>query len=197
MNERARRWPDWPPRIAVVLPTVTGRADELADAVEEFSPAAWLLLVLRDRPTCGEAWNEGVALALAGGAEYVCLAADDLRPTSAGWWVHAVTTCDRGQLPAPLLFNVDGTRWDADGEPGAPYAFSRVPFLSAAQARELFPIPPLHYYSDCAVGTLANASGWLTIVTAGYAFVHTWAEPGRVHDSEPDRIAYERWAATL
>ena len=182
-------------RIAVVIPTVPGRGAELARSVAaHVAPERVAAVhVLAGYPTCGAAWNAGALLALADQAvTHVLFSADDLIPAP-GWLSSALDATETvpQALPAPRLFNVDGSRWDADGEPGTEVAFPRVPFLPRDLVRRLLPIPPLHYYSDCWIGARAHDLGWKVRMQAGFDFVHGWAQPGRIQDSEPDRRAFE------
>lgn len=181
-------------RVAVVIPTVDGRGDTLAKAVASHAhPKVGAVHVLQGYPTCGAAWNAGALLALADReVTHVLFSADDL-VAAAGWLSAAVVATDfaPNYLPAPRLYNVDGSRWDSDGAPGAEVAFPRVPFLPRDLVMRLLPIPPLHYYSDCWVGARAHDFGWKVVVHAGFDFVHSWAPEGRIHDSEPDRRLFE------
>ena len=179
--------------IAVVIPTVAGREDVLAKCVASHAAGAGQLHVLKGFGSCGAAWNAGALLALQSPrVTHVLLTADDLI-AKPGWERAAVAATDGGVLPAAIL-REHGTmnHWNAqDGEAGDLCAFPRVPFLPVGLLRRLLPIPSIHYYSDCWVGARAADLGWPTRVTADFEFVHLWAAAGRIHDSEPDRLAYD------
>lgn len=182
-------------RVAVIIPTVPGRGDQLADSVRSTADddRVGAVHVIAGYETCGAAWNAGALLALADQqVTHVLFSADDL-VAKPGWLDAALMASEMAPhyLPAPRLYNVDGSRWDQDGVPGTEVAFPRVPFLPRDLVRRLLPIPPIHYYSDCWVGARAHDYGWKVRVQAGFDFVHSWAAAGRIHDSEPDRRAFE------
>lgn len=180
--------------IAVVIPTVAGREDVLARAVASHAAGAGAIHILKGFDNCGAAWNVGALLALSNpDVTHVLFSADDL-VAKPGWQVPAreATDVDRELPNAILREHGTMTHWNVqDGADGALCAFPRVPFLPVALLRRLLPIPPIHYYSDCWVGARAADLGWKSRVTAGFEFVHLWAAPGRIHDSEPDRLTYE------
>lgn len=178
------------PRVGVVIPTVEGRDWWLARAIRSV-PQASHVVVIRDRPACGWAWDEGIAMLLELHPDvvtHVLLYADDLE----AWpeWDRAAPDGDEF-APAAMLYRPGGERDQADdGEPGAEVTFSRVPFLTRAQAARLRPFPKeLHYYTDCLV------YDWLGIrprLDRRLAFTHYVAQPGRHHDDRADRALYER-----
>lgn len=178
--------------IAVVIPTVSGREDVLGKSVASHAGGAGALHVLKGFATCGAAWNAGALLALADErVTHVLFGADDLVALP-GWDRAALASIDQGFLPNAILRDEAGQFWNVqDGQPGAECAFPRVPFLPVDLLRRMLPVPPIHYYSDCWVGSRASDLGWRTRVTAGFEFTHLWAQAGRIHDSEPDRLAYE------
>lgn len=192
------------PRIGVVFPTVAGREDSLERAIratcrpeaERLDDVQFGLRVYADLTSCGAAWNLGVQELLNAGAEYLLLSADDLEPRDPAWYRPALTACLRGTLPAARLYGADGTEQDT-GPPGSPAVFPRVPFLPATLAAEIFPIPPLHYYSDVWIGQVAERHGWGCEYVNGFEFTHHWAQPGRRTDPEPDRRLHEQALAEL
>ncbi len=182
-------------QLAVIVPTVQGRERQLARCYGAYrltAPEARIVTVPGFK-TCGEAWNFGAALARETWADlrWLHFSADDLVPEP-GWHAEALHFADRGTPPAPVLLNEDGSVWAGCEQPGSDAAFPRVPLLTVAQWDELGPVPPIHYYSDVWLGR----RGWRFPVVASYCFRHTWAEPGRIHDSEPDRKAYEHAIAS-
>lgn len=184
--------------LAIVIPTVAGREQLLHrcyGAFRQTAPSATILIV-RDEPTCGAAWNRGANLAEQRFAErgralrWLLFAADDLIPEP-GFLDPALWFADRGQLPAARLLNEDGTVWNPHERPGDLVAFPRVPLLRLDVWKRLGPIPgdpPLHYFSDVWLGRHGDPCP----VVGSFRFTHLWAGPGRHHSSEPDRERYER-----
>lgn len=180
-------------RVAVILPTIAGREDFLADAVDAYRqtlPEA-VVYVEHDHPSCGEGWNAGAARALADGCDVLHFTADDLIP-QAGWFGRLTQGyVDAGVFPGAVLLNPNYTVWNTHERPGDLIKFPRVPTMSAETWGRLGPVPPIHYYSDIWFGR----KGTPTVVLAEFRFVHLWAEPGRRHDMEPDRLHYEKCLA--
>lgn len=179
-------------RVAVIVPTVAGRETQLAECVRSHAGSAHAIHILKGHTTCGAGWNAGALLALSDPTvTHVLFSADDLVALP-GWLRPAVETVARHELPNAILRDENGAFWNVqDGLPGALCAFPRVPFLPVELLRQLLPIPPMHYYSDCWVGSRGSDLGWPSRLVAGFEFTHTWAQPGRIQDSEPDRLLYE------
>lgn len=184
--------------LAIVIPTVAGREQLLHRCCGAFRQTAPLasVIVVEGEPTCGAAWNRGADLAVRQFADsgtvlrWLLFAADDLIPQP-GFLDPALWFADRGQLPAPVLLNEDGSVWNPHERPGELVAFPRVPLLRLDVWDRLGPItgdPPLHYYSDVWLGRHGD---WCPVVSS-YRFTHLWADQGRIHDSEPDRVRYEQ-----
>lgn len=186
--------------LAIVIPTVVGREQQLHRCYGAFRQVAPLAqaFVLRDRPTCGEAWNQGADAAQGWFAEqgrtlrWLCFAADDLIPEP-GCFDDALWFADQGKLPAPVLLNEDGSVWNPQERPGELAPFPRVPLMSVDTWERLGPVPTvdgqsLHYYSDVWFGRHGDECP----VVSSYRFTHLWAGPGRIRDSEPDRVRYEK-----
>jgi hypothetical protein len=174
-------------RIAVVIPTVTGREDMLARVVAAYDATTpnMTLAVMRGFSTCAEAWNAG-AEQLAGsliGTTYLHFGADDLVPDDR-WWVSAVDAVDQGVMPAPRIVNAAG-ELDYCGEHGrdlpewTAVQMSVVPFFRWDQWDEIGPCLPIHYFSDNYLSYRAALAGYPTAVRRGYSFTHLWAQPGR------------------
>jgi hypothetical protein len=186
-------------RVAVIIPTVAGRENLLPRCIKEHCPP-WLEShdvtfsprVIRDLPTCGEAWNIGVRSAFKSGADYVLLSADDLLPRSPWYVCDAIDAWELDDaLPAARCYGLDGEPQNHDGAPGDTVAFSRVPFLPAELARDVFPIPPLHYYSDVWIGDVLRANGRTFKIAADFKFTHLWAQARRRPSDEHDRQLYD------
>lgn len=182
--------------ITVVIPTIAVRADYLTRAIDAFEintrrPVE--ILVYRDRPTCGTAWNEGLAEAT---GDYVCLAADDLEPHP-GWDDAAVDCLNTHRLPCPRILNHDGSlqscgnaiREDPDG---ADSDVARVPFLPRELIPHLYPVFDNHYAGDYWITWKARQAGWPTVVVRDMVFTHHMLEQGRLDTLQADWAAFQK-----
>lgn len=187
--------------LAIVVPTISGREhwlERCLAAYERWTPVFYVVEVVKDEPTCGRAWNVGVARALERAPEvsYVHLTADDIEPLE-GWYEAAVTSVRRGEFPAPRIVHSDGTLQscgDADELPdGTDVEIARIPFATRAQMECVGPIIETHYYTDNYFSHRGRACGIRSRVNRAYAFVHHLAPEGR-KDSllAPDHRAYRR-----
>lgn len=168
--------------LTIVIPTVTGREENLAALKENLSRTApdATLLIFRDRATCGEVWNHGADQAT---TQYVTMLADDLLPHP-GWWQAAAGVVERGFIPAPYLWTAtpegrtfeSGGGWQAMMGRGMQTGWSAVPFC---RPTDWTPIPPIHYFSDNAYTDAMAAKRIVAIVEPGFAFDHTWAQAAR------------------
>ncbi len=171
-------------RVTVVVPTIKGREEMLQKCLAsyELTTPQLELIVIKGKSTCGIAWNEGVARAT---GEYIHLTADDIE-AHAGWLEAGVSSASRGELPAGLILHSDGSLQSCGDEHDRPDGFvteiPRIPFLPTALAREIFPIRPIHYFSDNLVGDLARGLGWETVVNRKYLFTHHLAGHGRLDE---------------
>jgi glycosyltransferase involved in cell wall biosynthesis len=172
-------------KLSVVIPTVASRAlsfERTVDAYAKFSPEGVELIVIRDKPTCGIAWNAGVLLAT---GDYIHLTADDIEPHE-GWLEAGIASLDRGELPAARVLHGDGSLQscgdELDREDGFVTEISRIPFLTRELVDAIFPIPPIHYYTDNIISDRARALGWPTVVNRSYQFTHYLASEGRLDD---------------
>lgn len=175
--------------VAVIIPTVRGREESLGRAVASVAAESSRILTLEGFATCGEAWCEGIdILARDESWTHLMLFADDLEAHRG--WSAATHWLESGLLPAPILLQADGTRWNSsDGLPGELCAFSRIVLCTRDQAADLVGFPSLHYYSDCLACELI---GLPSVVAPEYVFTHHWHPVARRHDAEPDRVIYER-----
>lgn len=177
--------------IGVVIPTVPGREQMLKRAVASLAGPTVIHVVENEGQTCGTGWNIGAENFLAylpGDIDSILFYADDL--IAGPKWTEAAPTEEI--VPGCFLYGHDGQLQNpTDGKPRDSTAFPRVPWLTLNQVREIFPIPDLHYYSDIWIGDELNSRGIKTVMHWSYSFVHLWAQPGRILDSEPDRLAYE------
>ena len=170
-------------RISVVMPTITGREEMwswITPLYAERAPGFDVELCCpKDYPN----WPTGINAATPTG-DYLVYTADDLEPLE-GWADAMVATLDRGEIPAPQVWNWkrEGRPVDerVDGPPGAITAFSRIPALTREMAEAIGPWPEsLTYYGDNWVSDAARIRGWESRVTEGFCFVHHWHQHGRL-----------------
>lgn len=190
--------------VAVVIPTITGREhwlDRCLTAYERTTPASWSCVIVRDEPTCGRAWNVGIARALDAHPEisYLHLTADDIEPL-AGWYEAAAASADRGELPAPRILNPDGTLQSCGDEherpEGTQVEIARIPFATVAQMRCIGQIIETHYYTDNYFSFRGRECGYPSKVVRAYSLVHHLAPEGRKDALlVPDHRAYMRATA--
>lgn len=172
-------------KLTIVIPTIASREisfDRTILAYNRESPVDVGFIVIRDRPTCGIAWNEGVAEA---DGDYIHLTADDIEPHP-GWFEAGLESLARGELPAARILNGDKSLQSCGDELDRPDGFvteiPRIPLLPRELARQIFPIPPWQYYGDNVVGDRARSLGWPTVVNRAYEFTHHLVGEGRLDD---------------
>lgn len=176
--------------IGVVIPTIAGREALLERTVSAYRKTSdCTIVVVRDRPTIGQAWNDGVA-ALIDNPEvaYLHLSADDVEPHE-GWDEAAMEAVWHNAYPSPRLLNEDGTLHSC-GTMGAGMllpetadwtacAASPFPFLRAQDWERIGPSLPIHYYADDYLGWRARCCGLDVVVSRGYCFTHMEGVTGR------------------
>ena len=176
-------------RVLIVVPTVAGREDELRACLSSHAHPRAVLRIERGHASCGDAWNAGARAALREHSrrplDAVLFTADDLI-AHPGYLDVALSMLHLHELPGAFVYDEDGRRHDDDGPPAATVPFSRVPLLPMHLVRALFPMPPLHYYSDLWLGERARELGWNTRLVRSFAFTHTWAQAGRIASDERD-----------
>lgn len=180
--------------ISVILPTIPGREHwfERSIAAYEQTTDDYELIVIRDQPTCGLAWQAGIEQAT---GDYVHLSNDDIEPHD-GWWQAAVEATDRGMLVCPRVLNTDGSLQScgdlaAEEEDGAEAHVARIPFLPRSILADLGPLPKWHYMHDYWISWRAAQLGWPTVVSRDYLFTHHMAVEGRRDTYAADLAAYE------
>lgn len=190
-----------------VVPTVRGRTRyEEAFLASIVADPLMVPAIARDLPTCGLVWNAGASLARALGYGYVCMLADDLAFIDV-LTAHAAARgiCATGRVPVPYIWTVkeDGVRvFESGGQFGCPLpegqvcAWSGIPFC---RTEDWFDVPPIHYFSDNAFTDAQFAAGRQAVVCPDFAFTHSWAQPGRRHQStsEPEKLIWEEWRSHL
>lgn len=177
------------PRLSIILPTITGREDLLAvtrEAYETTVEGEAEIIVVRERPTIGEAWNAGVAEAE---GEFLLLGADDLVPFP-GAVEAAIEAAGRNLYPVPWITRPDGST-EARGSMGGGMLLgdstpegticnsSPIPFFSRAIADRLGPALPIHYYADDHLGWRARTCGLSIRLVSAYRFQHLEGTVGR------------------
>lgn len=172
--------------VTAIVPTVDGREHWLEKCVrsyEQTTPSLQLIIV-RNMPSCGEAWQHG---SLEARGDYIHFGADDVE-VHPGWWEAAAACCDRGFVPAPLVLNTDGSvqscggSWERMEPDDSPTEFTRGPFMSRSQWDLIGPMPALHYYSDNWFTYRARLAGFEPRTCHGYLLTHHLAPEGRLHD---------------
>jgi hypothetical protein len=176
-------------RLAIVVPTIPGREEDLARCLEGYrltAPDAKVYVEF-GHPSCGAAWIAGAEKATEDGFDYLHFTADDLEPHD-GWLDVAVDTVNRGFIPAPLVYHPSGELESAGlmnfGVYGGPYADwmyvegTTVPFITATMWHKIGMID-VHYCTDLWVSAQGRKHGWQTVVRTGMAFTHYTAQAGR------------------
>lgn len=170
-------------KISVIMPTIDGREESretMLRAYQERTPFDLELIVKHNYPNWPAGCNAGQLDAT---GDILHFGSDDLEPLE-GWAEAALATIERGEIPAPQLwdFTPHGTpvNQGADGPPGTLTAFTRVPTLTREMAERIGPWPEIPYYADNWVSDKGRLCGYQTRVTAGYGFVHHWHQVGRL-----------------
>jgi len=186
------------PFITVVIPTITGREHWLTKCSNSYHMTTGSIyiqkIILKDRPSCAVAWNEGIAEAK---APFIHLSADDL-VAHPGWWQAAETATD--YVPAPMILNTDGSLQscgDADEVPdGTECEVARIPWASTELMRAIGPFPEdIHYYTDNWFSFRCRAFGYPSKVLQSYLFTHHLAPEGRERADaglHHDKVLYDR-----
>lgn len=170
--------------ISVIIPTIKSRKASFERTMASYaahSPEEDIeYIVIRDRPTCGIAWNAGVKQAT---GDYIHLTADDIEPHG-GWLDAGILSLERGELPAARILHGDGTLQSCgdqfDREEGFVTEIARIPLLTRELAIAIFPIPPWHYYTDNIISDRGRELGWQTVVNRSYLFTHHLTGEGRL-----------------
>lgn len=189
--------------VAIVIPTVDGREADLDRCVAAYKATApdARLYIQKNRPSCGDAWLAGADQAEMDGFDYLHLTADDLEPHP-GWLDVAAETVDSGFIPAPLVYNPDGSLqsaglagfgcWTGAYEDWGFIEGTTVPFLTRDMWKQIGMIA-VHYCTDLWVSHQGRRYGWETVVRTGMVFTHYNAMPGRDQGrAAPDTREYLR-----
>jgi glycosyltransferase involved in cell wall biosynthesis len=172
------------PLITLVIPTIDGREDSLARCISSYQEHTddYEIIVVHNAPNCGVVWQWAAEHST---GDYIAFSADDLEAHE-GWWQEATTMIDHDVLPAPLIFNADGTvqscgaSWETLEPDHAYTEFTRAPFVSRRQwDRAIKPMIPIHYYTDNYASERARLNGIPTVVCHSYKLTHHTADEGR------------------
>lgn len=173
--------------ISVIMPTVAGREDIFARCAAAYEVLSCLgpheleLITEKDRSTCGLAWQRGADRAT---GDYLHFTCDDIEPRHQGWWAPAIEAIEAGFIPAPQVYDVNGTP-QSHPQVGivspdwTPVHMTSLPFVSREQYEKVAPLITTHYYSDDWFSFRCERAGWLTRLRTGYAFTHHWASVKR------------------
>ena len=190
--------------VSVIIPTIDGREPleelTLASLRATTSPAEVQVVIVRNQPCIGTAWNAG---ARAADGEFLMLAADDVL-FAPGTIDAGIEAADGGVYPAPFIINHDGTPF-ATGSMGggwiltdcadrAPVCSSQFPFLSADAWSAIGPALDLHYFADDYLAARARAAGLRVEFREDYSLIHNEGTLGReemVRRSMTDRLEFE------
>lgn len=177
------------PLVSIILPTITGREDLLAvtrDAYEQTVEGEAEIIVVRERPTIGEAWNAG---AEAAEGEFLLLGADDLVPDP-GAVAAGIEAAKIEGYPSPWITNPDGSTvargslgggmlLGAETPEGTPCNSSPIPFVERRKWGAIGPSIPAHYYADDYLGWSARRAGLDVRLVGAYHFQHLEGTVGR------------------
>jgi hypothetical protein len=170
------------PYITIVIPTISERAEWLGKCMAGYHKTTGSIrvqtIIIRDRDTCAQAWNEGIAQAE---APFIHLTADDIVPHY-GWW-EAAEGCE-GFIPAPLILNGDGTLQSCGGAELTPEGevteIARIPWGTKDLFEQIGPFPEdMHYYTDNWFSWAARKVGFQSRICQKYLFTHHLAPQRR------------------
>jgi hypothetical protein len=184
--------------ISALIPTVAGREHWLEKCIASIEACGGDVEVVVERN--GSNWGEAINFAAerATGTHFF-LGSDD-HEVLPGWWEAAAGVCDRGLLPAPKMFNTDGSlqscgEWEREQPDGDTTEFSRVPFVSRAQWELFGPLLPIHF-SDVYLCTNAReVHGVETVVCHGYRLIHHFAQESRRRYQPEEKLRLRTEAA--
>jgi GT2 family glycosyltransferase len=175
--------------LSAVIPTIDGREGLLEQTIASLAETANVeveLLVVRNAPTIGEAWNEGVSQAT---GSHLWLGADDVTFVP-GWVDAAVDGRSGGGYPCPRILRPDGSieacgtmgqggLIETEVEDGFPCVSSPFPFMWRRDWETIGPALPIHYYCDDYLGFRARVAGLWVHVARDYTLIHHEGTAGR------------------
>lgn len=169
--------------ISIVIPTIAGREDHFERCVKAYESrtiSPFELIIERDHPVVGLAWNAGAARA---SGDHLHLTADDIEPLP-GWDIAALGAVAYGWYPAARVDRPDGSTewWGCERTPQPEGALLRagwVPFMTQHMWQHIGPSLDIHYCSDDWLSWRASRAGFPNRYIDGYAFIHHLAQVGR------------------
>src|SRR6188472_4307375 len=184
--------------ISIVVPTITGREHWLERCVEAYHKTLqdipdYQIIVVKDRKTCGLAWNEGIAQAK---GNYIHLTADDIEPVD-GWHAPAIASVLRDELPSARILNTDGSLQSCgtdhlEHDEGEEAFVARIPFATREQFDLIGPMMNEQYMGDYWFSHRGRQVGFRSVVRRDYCFFHHYAQEGRIDTLSADVRAYKK-----
>jgi glycosyltransferase involved in cell wall biosynthesis len=180
--------------ISIVVPTIDRREDSLARCIASYQQHTddYEIIVVRNAPNCGVVWQWAAEHST---GDYIAFSADDLEAHE-GWWQEAVVMIDQGALPAPVIYNADGSiqscggSWETLEPEHSITEFTRAPFLSRTQWDVIGPMIPVHYYTDNWISYRGKLHDIPTVVCHAFQLTHHREQQGRGAGlDENDRMA--------
>src|SRR5688500_15419632 len=108
------------PEVDLIVPTIPGREESLErciDSYERLTDADLNVIVVKNSPSAGEGWIQGMEQS---SALYLHLSCDDLECMNEDWAKVCIETVDKGKLPCPVVFRPDGGIESCGGDMNAP-----------------------------------------------------------------------------
>lgn len=189
-------------RVAVVIPTVTGREDHYerckASYLRETDDHEIEIFTIIDEPTLGLAWQSGVELIDLSKFDYLHLTCDDI-VCEPGWLAPCIEAVEAGYVPAPYTMHAAGEYATFGHPPDSvglvdwkPTQTTVSPFCKAEWWEKLGPMIPLHYYTDDWFSYKARLAGIETRCRLGFKLRHFHSMVKRgAGMSERDRLVYD------
>ena len=184
------------PELTIVCPTIDGREHWLERCRTSYlktGPDGAEFLILRNYPTCNEAWNVGVPQAR---GDFVHITADDIE-AHPGWWEAGRQAVLDGFTPCPRILNMDGTLQscgdDATEQPDyTPSRVARIPLVRREWVEWFLPFPEIQYMGDYWLTAQLAKRNIRTLVVRDYLFTHGFAMEGRLDTLDSDIPKYRR-----
>ena len=177
-------------KLSAVIPTINGREPLLDQTIQSLAETAngteVELIVVRNAPTIGQAWNEGAAEAT---GSHLWLGADDVT-FGEGWIEAAEAAVAHAGYPCPRIIRPDGSveacgtlgqggLYEAEMEDRVPCGASPFPFMELEDWQTIGPSLPIGYYADDYLGFKARLAGRDVYLVRDYTLVHYEGTVGR------------------
>lgn len=169
--------------LSVIIPTVTGREIYLERLLDFLGDTPGLeIIVIANRPNCGEAWQLGIEQA---SGEFATCLADDLCPRIHTWHTLAMEAWDKGWCPVPRIWTMPSGEIESAGvwrqhfPHGTIVPMSTVPFCRTDFWKGRHIMPQVHYESDHVFSNWCKDEGRKCRVVEGFDFNHYWASEKR------------------